>query len=522
MQHKHSFSRKFCIAGPVIPSRHYFVTHRLDWDQLITLIGNRQYFVLHTPQSGKTSAIDEFIHYMNGNDIYKVLYINIEDVQAARDNVEVALISVISILKNAIKEHFKEDHEVVEQLQKLMKEQPVTLDLFRQALSCWARVSTKPIVLFIDEIDSLIGDSLLSILRQIRAGFKERPHNFPQSICLIGLRDVRDYRIWSKKQDSYVSTSSPFNIKAISLTLSNFTHEQVKDLYNQHTQATGQEFTPEAIEYAFYLTQGQPWLVNALAQEACFVLVIDRSKAITKEIIEDAKDILIKRKDTHIDSLLDKLNESRVAAVIDAIISGAVTSQQFTADDVQYCNDLGLLSSTAQNYQIANPIYQQIIPAVLASKFQESIAKDIRSYIRADGSLDMGNLIESFTQFYRENSQTWLKGYSYHEAGPHILMLAFLQRIINGGGHIQREYALGNRRVDLFIVWKEQKFVLELKIKRSEKVLAKGLEQIADYMDKAEGHLIFFDRSPDKTWEQKISNETLCTDSKQVHVWTIH
>lgn len=125
----------------------------------------------------------------------------------------------------------------------------------------------------------------------------------------------------------------------------------------------------------------------------------------------------------------------------------------------------------------------------------------------------------SFTQFCRENSQTWLKGY---KAGPHILMLAFLQRIINGGGHIQREYALGNRRVDLFIVWKEQKFVLELKIKRSEKVLAKGLEQIADYMDKAEGHLIFFDRSPDKTWEQKISNETLCTDSKQVHVWTIH
>ena len=474
-----------------------------------------QYFVLHAPrQSGKTSAIDEFIGHMNGN--YKALYINIEDVQAARGNVEVALISIISILKNAIAENFKEDHAVVQQLQKMIKEQPVTLDLFRQALTCWAQASSKPIALFIDEIDSLIGDSLLSILRQVRAGFKERPHRFPQSICLIGLRN---YRIWSKKQGEYISTSSPFNIKAISLKLSNFTLEDVRALYDQHTNATGQKFTQEAIEYAYYLTQGQPWLVNALAQEACFVEVPDRSISITKDVIEHAKDVLILRNDTHIDSLFDKLNEPRVAAVIDAIISGAVTTQKFSKDDEQYCIDLGILSSTADTLQIANPIYQQIIPAVLASKFQKRITQDMRSDLQDDGSLDMTKLLEEFTQFYRENSQPWLEGYKYREAGPHILMLAYMQKLINGGGKI----ALGNKRIDLFINWREQKFVLELKIKRSEKVLAKGLEQTVDYMDQtgAEGHLIFFDRSPDKTWEEKISNEVLCVGSKQVHVWTM-
>ena len=87
--------------------------------------------------------------------------------------------------------------------------------------------------------------------------------------------------------------------------------------------------------------------------------------------------------------------------------------------------------------------------------------------------------LERFTQFYRENAQIWLQGYQYKESGPHLLLLAFLQRIINGGGYICREYALGSRRVDLFVRWKHQTFVLELKIKHSESVLAQGLEQTA-------------------------------------------
>ena len=215
-------------------------------------------------------------------------------------------------------------------------------------------------------------------------------------------------------------------------------------------QATGQQFTDEAIECAFFLTQGQPWLVNALAQEACFKLVLERSIPITKEVIEQAKEALIVRRDTHIDALLEKLNEKRVSEVIDAIIYGDVTSQQFSSDDELYCKDLGLLSPRPDALEIANPIYQQIILAVLAAKFQSRITAQMR-YVNADGSLSMTKLFEGFTQFYRENSQAWLEEYTYRESGPHILMLAYAQKLINGGGQICREYALGRRRVDLFV-----------------------------------------------------------------------
>ena len=74
-----------------------------------------------------------------------------------------------------------------------------------------------------------------------------------------------------------------------------------------------------------------------------------------------------------------------------------------------------------------------------------------------------------------------------HAISPHLLMMSFLQRIINGGGTINREYALNRRRIDLYITWpygngKKQRIVIELKVLRGSKTLLEGLQQTADYM----------------------------------------
>ena len=68
-----------------------------------------------------------------------------------------------------------------------------------------------------------------------------------------------------------------------------------------------------------------------------------------------------------------------------------------------------------------------------------------------------------------------------------------------------------------------QTFVLELKIKHSESVLAQGLEQTAAYMDSGggEGHLIIFDPDTNKSWDEKISYEVVGVGSKKIHVWTL-
>ena len=172
--------KTFCIAGPVDFIRNYYIPERLDWKRLDTLVAEMHYFVLHAPrQSGKTTAIEEYVRHLNAQDLYSALYINIESAQAARDNIEKALIAILTEIKSSLQDQLAQEEATINFINGIIA-QPhlVTLNTLAEVLSFWAKASLKPRVLFIDEIDSLIGDSLLSVLRQIRAGFPGRPKKF--------------------------------------------------------------------------------------------------------------------------------------------------------------------------------------------------------------------------------------------------------------------------------------------------------------------------------------------------------
>ena len=118
--------------------------------------------------------------------------------------------------------------------------------------------------------------------------------------------------------------------------------------------------------------------------------------------------------------------------------------------------------------------------------------------------------------------------FQYKEAGPQLLLQAFLQRIVNGGGRIEREYGLGRMRTDLLVIWfyagGMQKMVIELKIlhKSLEQTLAVGLEQTWAYMDRCgaeEGHLVIFDRTPGKAWEEKLFRRQESFHGRPILVW---
>ena len=526
--------RFFNTAGPINPDIHYYVPHRLNEIEVQQLIDQQKYFVLHAPrQSGKTTAIKMLVDEINKQEKYKAFYINIEAAQAARNNVIDGLRTILIRFKAGIINYFSNNDPAIKYLDQEANNPALSGSSLYAFLQFWSQNSDKRIVLFIDEIDSLVGDTLISILRQLRDGYSDRPNAFPQSVCLIGVRDVRDYRIWSIEQNSMVLGGSAFNIKAESLTLPNFSLDQVRMLYLQHSQDTGQQFTDEAIEYAFYLTQGQPWLINALAYQACFKDVTDRSKPITKDTIKYAKEVLILRRDTHIDQLVHKLHEPRVRYIIDAILSSAAQEETFKTDDLQYVRDLGLV--TQKGIKIANPIYQEIIPRELVYTDQEYMKETVADniwYQNENGSLNTYKLLESFTQFYRENSDIWLEKFDYKEAGPHLLLMAFLQRVINGGGTIHREYALGRKRLDLFITWPanigdsiekyQQRIVIEVKIKRNAQTISDGLQQTTEYMDinnATEGHLIVFDSEKGKSWDEKIKYYNESINNRIITIW---
>ena len=402
---------------------------------------------------------------------------------------------------------------------------------FNKLLSLWAENSPLPLILLIDEIDSLVGDTLISVLRQLRAGYDMRPKSFPQSVMLCGVRDVRDYRIHSSKDKALITGGSAFNIKAESLRLGDFTREEVDTLYSRHTEETGQVFVDGAINLVWAMTCGQPWLVNALGYEVCFKMKEgrERSRPITAEMIEQAKENIILRRETHLDQLVDKLAEGRVRRVIEPILAGLNQVQNFHPDDVQYVADLGLIK-VARNgaISVSNRIYQEIIPRELSWNIQTGIIQQSIWYILPNGLLDMDKLLLAFQEFFRQHSESWVERFDYKEAGPQLLMQAFLQRVINSGGRLEREYGLGRMRTDLLILWPHktgaQKVVIELKIlhKALNDTIEDGLRQTIEYMDKCgtdQGHLVIFDRSKGKAWEEKIFKRVEEYQRKKIVVW---
>jgi hypothetical protein len=485
--------RWFNTAGPCQADIHYVLPPTLRLPGLERLIAQRNYFVIHAPrQVGKTTAMLALAKQLTDSGKYTAVMLSVEVGAPFSQDIAGAEEAILAAWRRAI------SIRLPQELQPPAWPSLESGQRIGDALSLWAQASPRPLVIFIDEIDALQDQALISILRQLRDAYPNRPQAFPQSVGLIGLRDVRDYKVAAGGSDR-LNTSSPFNIKVRSLTLRNFNAEEVAELYAQHTEDTGQVFTPEATALAFELTQGQPWLVNALAKEIVEELVTDESSAITANYILEAKEILIQRQDTHLDSLAERLRENRVKVIIEPILAGQELPES-SNDDRQYLVDLGLLKrDPAGGLVIANPIYREVLPRVLAQGPQDSLPIISPSWLNPRGELMTDALLQAFLAFWLQHGEPLLKSASYPEIAPHLVLMAFLHRVINGGGTLERKYAIGRDRMDLCLRYGQVTLGIELKVWRPKKAdpLSKGLEQLDRYLARLgqnSGWLVIFDR----------------------------
>lgn len=495
--------RRFNTAGPCIASRHYMIPPDRRLPQAPGLVEQLEYFTVRAPrQTGKTTALIALARELTASGRWAAVFASCETAEVVGDDFGAAERIVISRLRDAA-----ENALPAELRPPQPPERPAGVRL-DAALSTWAASCPRPIVLVLDEIDALRGRSFISILRQLHAGLPRRPERFPASVILCGLRDVRDYRAAGGGDPEDLGTASPFDIKVASLRPGDFTQEEVRELYGQHTTETGQVFTEEALALTFDLTRGQPWLVNALAREIVEEMAVPPDQPITPAHVEQAKERLILARTTHLDALVAKLNEPRVRRMIEPILAGTIVSGADPyADDGSYARDLGLLAPD-KPVTIANPIYQEVIARALAGRAEQSMVAEPRSFVLPDGRLDMARILREFAEFWREHGDILAASVPYHEVAPQLVLMAFLQRVVNGGGFIDREYGIGRGRIDLLVRWPYrdergekvwQREALELKVWRdkTKDPLAKGLSQLDGYLDKTgldTGVLVIFDR----------------------------
>ena len=530
--------RFFNTEGPVRSDDHYAIPslQRGNVKELLGLIEAKRYFVLHAPrQTGKTSALIALRDLLNSGEAgnLRCVNVNVEVGQVARDDTARGLRSILSSLAASARllgDGFPK------QAWPGIFEQSGPDDALKDLLIEWCLANPVPLVLLVDEIDSLVGDTLLSVLRQLRAGYEHRPAGFPHSIVLCGVRDIRDHRIRSSTGE-VIAGGSPFNVAAKSLRLGDFTKAETCALMQQHTEETRQRFTPAARKAVWKQTQGQPWLVNALCAGACFDNEAgrDRSRDIEEEHIFAARENLILSRRTHLDQLAHKLEEDRVRRVVEPILTGG--EAQHEVRDLEYVRDLGLID-VGHPPRIANPIYAEVVPRELGYVVQSGLDQQTAWYVDEDGGLNLHKLLTAFATFFGEHAEHWLGRFkNYPEAAPQLILQAYLQRIVNGGGRIEREYGLGRGRTDLLVLWPRQagqpsdlwqRIVIECKVLRSsdrkslEGTVERGVEQTLGYMKKcraAEGHLVLFDRRDEA--QRPAPGQGGAQSNGQPTVWTL-
>jgi hypothetical protein len=197
-----------------------------------------------------------------------------------------------------------------------------------------------------------------------------------------------------------------------------------------------------------------------------------------------------------------------VRRIIEPLIAGTMMAGDITYDDdASYVRDLGLTAPTPPA-RVANPIYREVIVRVLAGAIEDSVTVPRSPFVLPDGRLDMQKLLRAFAEFWREHGEILTSELSYHEVAPQLVLMAFLQRIVSGGGSIDREYGVGRGRIDLLVRWpytdesgqeRVQREALELKVwvEKKPDPRDKGLEQLDAYLERLDldhGALVLFDR----------------------------
>jgi hypothetical protein len=510
----------FNTTGPCFPDEHYMLPPERRLGRIMELIGRGKYFTLHAGrQTGKTTSAQWLVQHYNAGEQFSAVWFDLETARDTPDP-EVALGVVLDKLDVGVAQMLPDLGVPADRDRFLDRPRTAVLHYLRDL----AARSPRPLVLFFDEADCLVGAAMVSFLTQLRDGYlARRVSPFPHSIVLVGQRNVRDYVVTQEDRTAvaWLGSASPFNITAEATTLGPFTEPEVAELLAQHTATAGQRFEPEAAARIFALSQGHPWLVNAMADQIVDRDVRDRAVAVTAAHVDAAKETIILERRTHIDSLIDKLDDPRVRRILDPMVAGDRVTGDSLHGDLAYTMGLGIVRIQAGQVEIANPIYREVLPRALSYDQQVQIVVSPAAFVRPDGALDVPMLMTAWQTFWREDGCLAAAGFSYQEAGPHLMLMAFLQRIVNGGGRVEREYGLGRGALDLMVHWRGTRHAIEVKLRRDTQTEERALEQVARYLDAAgldEGWLVMFDLRSTQSWEERLWTRQVEVEGKRVRI----
>ena len=534
--------RYFNISGP---NREYHFgldpLTRIDYRYVETMIERGRFFsICSARQSGKTTLLLAIKKKLNEEGKYRCIYCNVEAAQVAGNDTRSGMQTILSRIAQEAEFEFQDSwpNDNFPSILEHYGADSALVAFFERWLFKDKQAKKLPIVLLLDCIDLLSGKTLVSVLRQLRTGQIYSPELFPQTVILCGARDVRDSDI-SIGEDEFLIGRGGSDIRENTVVLYNFTQGEIKELCDQYTAESGQNFQENAYPRLYSLTGGRPWLVNAILCEAIYEMGFgnDVSKIITFGMIDAAKDHFINRQDYYMEQLAHKLRAPRIRETIFPILAGGNWAKNPAPEDLDYLEDLELIKKFPSGWGITNAVYRELIPKVIGRNLKDELVHvvDRTKFLKPDGRLDFRSMVQFYQRIYCDYFLAWGRRYELEGVLAQILLHAFLHYAVGDRGRMECDYALSTGRMDISVGWgyslesgerREERFVVELRLfdstKSHEAVVRQGVAQVVEYAKPRQPHdvyLIILDEDQSKTWYDRLFQEEHVFKDVPVHVY---
>ncbi len=524
-------AKRFNVTGSCNPDRHYMADVSGKISMIMDMIEAGDYFIVNRPrQYGKTTTLFLLERELLKNGDYLPIKTSFEGMDAT---IFASHESFIETFLEKIKKEliWLEKEKLAATIDENIKniKNFFQLDGFIETLNS----AGEQIVLLIDEVDSASNNQLfLDFLGMLRNKYLERNvgkgHPF-HSVILAGVHDVKTLK--SKiRPDQESKFNSPWNIAASFDVDMDLSIEEISSLLSQYSTEKGVSVDiPAVAGKLHHYTSGYPFLVSYLCKllDEKIIPAKDKSqqKAWTLTDIETAVNILLKTSNSNFDSLIKNLeNNPQLYEFVKSIaVEGESISYHGTDNLISLAKTYGIIGEENGICKIHNRIYEQLIHDHMTVKLvrerkaeRVSQFNSVSQFIENDGSLNFEKVLLKFQEFMKEQYNE--KDRRFLERNGRLVFQAFLKPIINGTGFEFKEAQLSEeRRMDIVVTWESTKYIVELKIWRGPEAHKKGLDQLADYLERTnleKGYLIIFDsrQSKEKDWKQlteKVNNKEI-------------
>ncbi len=508
--------KSFNITGVCFPHIHYVADTSEKLRQIMEMVQRGDYFVINRPrQYGKSTMLYNIGGATNQLEGFLQISMNFQGLDSKWHESDEAF---TEMFLSQIKDSFEFQSE---ELFHFITEKQVEISDMNSLSRFITRLvhhSKKKLVLIIDEVDACSDFApFLRFLGMLRTKYLARfspQHATFQSVVLAGVHDIKTlkYKLRNPEETKY---ESPWNIAADFDVRMSFNSKETASMLEEYSLAEGVKMNIGGVaDRLYFYTSGYPFLVSALCKIIAEKLTSKKVKKVwSLEDIESAVKLLLREPNTNFESLIKNLeiNSNLYDLVHEVLVDSAKINYNIDNPLIHKGVLYGIFKQNTNTIEIHNRIYAQRIYNYLSSKIETGLfaKKDIylgtNTFINTDQTLNIKKVLIRFQQFMKEQYSQKMAGYLEKEW--RVLFLAFLKPIINGKGHDFKEPQISEeRRLDIVVTFYEHKYVMELKIWRGAEAHKKGLDQLADYLNKEgleEGFLLIFDERKKKTWQKK-------------------